>query len=137
MIFQVFVKFSVIAASFHILNTCMSYKTTYKDVYFLNNDNSNGIGNEFNKKKSYFESFWRLLLQCLWDVSSKSCGCVCNILEFYGKYCSLIVSIISWISKYEPKRKVKVWRHLLFCCIIINNDLNIDIFSCIDKLLTW
>lgn len=57
MIFQVFVKFSVIAASFHILNTCMSYKTTYKNVYFLNNDNSNGIGNEFNKKNRISNHF--------------------------------------------------------------------------------
>lgn len=134
--FEVFVKFSVIAASFYILNTCMSYKSPIRMYIFEIMITLMAL--EMNSiKKSYFESFWRLLLQCLWDVSSKSCGCVCNILEFYGKYCSLIVSIISWISKYEPKRKVKVWRHLLFCCIIINNDLNIDIFSCIDKLLTW
>lgn len=34
----------------------MSYKTNYEDVYFCNNDNSNGLENEFNKK-SYFEFF--------------------------------------------------------------------------------
>lgn len=38
---------------------------------------------------------------------SKNCGCVCNILKFKEKYCSLIASLSQYVRFLNLNRRVK------------------------------